>query len=126
MYYFHLQGVGFISDDSYNSQIAGKNLYEGLSFWQDLFKEIKAWLIGNGRLSPFACLLYKRTLLITAKSLYRQEYYIGHNCVKCFILFKNNSTLLQRTQDCHIFAALWSLYFFSLECGTILLLDLLL
>ena len=51
---FPLQGVGFISDDSYNSQIAGKNLYEGLSFWQDLFKEIKAWLIGNGRLSPFA------------------------------------------------------------------------
>jgi len=51
---FPLLGVGFISDDSYNSQISGRNLVDGLSFWEDLIIEVKAWLIEAGRFSPFA------------------------------------------------------------------------
>ena len=51
---FPLLGVGFVSDDSYNSQIAGRNLVDGLSFWEDLIIEVKAWLIEAGRFSPFA------------------------------------------------------------------------
>ena len=56
---FPLLDVGFISDDSYNSQIVGKNLFEGVSFWQDLFIDIKSWLVGNGRFSPFAAFYTK-------------------------------------------------------------------
>ena len=53
---FPLLGIGFVSDDAYNSQILGKSIFDGSSIWEEISIEIKKWLFESGRFSPFAWL----------------------------------------------------------------------
>ena len=49
-----LLGIGFVSDDAYNSQILGKSIFDGTTVWEKISIEIKKWLFESGRFSPFA------------------------------------------------------------------------
>jgi hypothetical protein len=51
---FPLLSIGFISDEAYNSQILGKNISEGVTFWERLYHETHKWITGSGRFFPFS------------------------------------------------------------------------
>jgi len=55
---YPLFGSGFISDDSYNSQIRGVLVSYDISIWTRVVDEIKEWLTVSGRFNPLNWILW--------------------------------------------------------------------
>jgi len=49
---FPLLDTGLMSDDAYNSQIAGTIITYGVTLWERLWSEIVGWAVGAGRIYP--------------------------------------------------------------------------